>query len=294
VSAALPEGWEAHAHPSPNRSGAVEVAAPPSVLPLSPVRAASEVAVVLGISRHKAQQVVRAFEAFVSQPVEAQLRKMRGRHLALRNPMIYTARGTSDTQEWIDRVLADKQTSAIECHLGTWQEEVARIVSGGIKPGSGVDLQVDRGNDVALYAMQSAPNTKNAAGSKHDLDELKKSAAVLRAQRRHVECFVAVLSGRHLTAPHSREPGIVVLASDDFWSRVSEVPDFRERLLAATLVLARLMTEQSEGEVTRIGREATALFDDGTGHLRISALANPPRRQPPWENGIQLELISPN
>jgi hypothetical protein len=100
-----------------------------------------------------------------------------------------------------------------------------------------------------------------------------------------------VLWGRHKTAPHSREPGIVVLASDDFWNRVSGVSGFRERLLTATLVLSRLMNEQSGAELERIRREATVLFDDGTGKLKIDVLANPPRRQRRWENGIQLELI---
>jgi hypothetical protein len=263
---------------------------PADVVPLAPARAMVEVGAVLGVSRERAQEIVDSFQEFVSRPVEAQLKKLRGRQLALRNPMIYTARGTTDTQEWITRVLADKQTSAIECHLGTWQEEVARIVSGGFKPSAAVDLQVENGRDIALYAIQSAPNTKNAAGSKHDLDGLKSCAAILRNQRRHVECFVAVLFGRYKTAVHGREPGVIVLASDDFWSRLSGVADFRERLLLATLVLSRLMTEQSEAQLERIRREATVLFDDGTGKFKVAALANPPRRQPRWENGIQLEL----
>ena len=37
-------------------------------------------------------------------------------------------RGT-DREEWADQVLADKETSAIEAHIGTFLEEVARIGS---------------------------------------------------------------------------------------------------------------------------------------------------------------------
>jgi hypothetical protein len=59
-----------------------------------------------------------------------------------------------------------------------------------------------------------------------------------------------------------------VLASDDFWNRVSGVSGFRERLLTATLVLSRLMNEQSGAELERIRREATVLFDDGTPQPR--------------------------
>jgi hypothetical protein len=160
----------------------------------------AELEVMLGLSRAKTEAVVAAFEEFVVQPMQARLERLKGRDLAKRNPMIYTVRGATSTEEWIDWVLQDKETSAIEGLLGTWQEEVARIVSGGIKPASGVDLQVDDVETVELFAIQTAPNTKNAGGSRHDLDALKRTAAVLRAQRRHVRCYVAVLCGRSKTA----------------------------------------------------------------------------------------------
>ena len=80
--------------------------------------------------------------------------------------MIYTARGATTVGEWVDRRLEDSETSAIEGHLGTWQEEVSRIVSGGVKPGSGVDLQSTRFGVEELYAIQSAPNTKSAGGTR--------------------------------------------------------------------------------------------------------------------------------
>jgi len=94
--------------------------------------------------------------------------------------MIYTARGVTSVEDWVDGVLADKETSAIEGHLGTWMEEVARIVSGGFKPGSGVDLQRDRPDDpqtVELYAIQSAPSTKNAGSRRSDVNALRTAAA---------------------------------------------------------------------------------------------------------------------
>jgi hypothetical protein len=87
--------------------------------------------------------------------------------------MIYTARGTRTVEDWAERVLADKETSAIEAHLGTFLEEVARIVSGGIKPGSGVDLQLeDQEGVVHLYAIQVSSNTKNSGGRKADVEAL--------------------------------------------------------------------------------------------------------------------------
>ena len=79
--------------------------------------------------------------------------------------MIYTVRGTDTVDEWVRRTLDDWETSAIEGHLGTWMEEVARIVSGGVKPGSGVDLQIDRPEDppvTELYAGYRLRQTRRA------------------------------------------------------------------------------------------------------------------------------------
>jgi hypothetical protein len=107
-----------------------------------------------------------------------------------------------DDRRSVDQsVLEDRETSAIESHLGTWQEEVARIVSAGFKPGSGVDLQLDRGGVVELYAIQSAPNTKSAGGRRSDVDALRRAAGAIRASKRRVELYIAVLSGRRVTRP---------------------------------------------------------------------------------------------
>jgi len=246
--------------------------------PISRVRVVAEIEMVLGIETEHAQQIVEAFDVFVAAPLEQNLKRLNGRQLAGRNPMIYTARGTTSVEEWIDHVLADKETSAIEAHLGTFQEEVARIVSGGIKPASGVDLQVE-GDDgiVRLYAIQASPNTKNSGGRKADVDALKRAAKPLRAHRRIVEMYVAVLSGRNKTSELRSEPEIQVLASDDFWRSVSGIADFRARLLRASMILAELIRERSADEVARIRAEAILLYDDGGGGLDLGALANPPK-----------------
>jgi hypothetical protein len=68
-----------------------------------------------------------------------------------------------------------------------------------------------------------------------------------------------------------------VLASDDFWYRVSGIPDFCTRFLEASLVLAELVRERSADDIARIKREALELYDDGTGNLRLDALAKPPK-----------------
>jgi hypothetical protein len=234
--------------------------------------------VVLGIPRNQCDLVVRAFDDFVASPLRENLKKLTGRDLAKRNPMIYTTRGVTTVSDWVDRVLADKETSAIEAHLGTWQEEVARIVSGGIKPGSGVDLQIDREDGVVeLYAIQGSHNTKNAGGRRHDVEALKRAARPLRASKRTVELKIGVLSGRDKTAAMRSEPDIEVMASDEFWAHVSGIADFRARLLRTSIVLASLVKSRAATEVLRIKGEAMLLFGDAAGGIDLEALANPPR-----------------
>ena len=234
---------------------------------------------VLAVTWDQAEKITKAFDDFVAQPQEANLRRLTAHDLAARNPMIYTARGTRTVEEWVDRVLMDKETSAIEGQLGTWQEEVAGIVSGGIKPGNGVDLQLEAADGVIhLYAIQTSSNTKNSGGRKTDVASLKRAARPLRASKRFVEMNIAVLRGRAKTGAMPSEPDITVVGSDDFWGRVSGIPDFRVRLLKVSMILSPLVRKRAADEVTRIKAEALALFSDADGGLKLDALADPPKR----------------
>jgi Type II restriction endonuclease EcoO109I len=250
------------------------------VPPLSNAAAAlvPQVAATLGISVTTTKEIVAAFERHVAEPLRENLAGLDAYKLAKRNPMIYTARGATTVNQWVDRRLDDWETSAIEGHLGTWQEEVARIVSGGVKPGSGVDLQLTRSGTEELYAIQSAPNTKSAGGRRSDVDALRASAAALRASKRPVEMFIAVLSGRRRSSPLKKDPNVIVLASDEFWQRVSGISDFRARLIQATALLSGLVTARAASEVARIRTQAHEVFGDASGNLDLAKLADPPAR----------------
>jgi hypothetical protein len=245
----------------------------------SRVQLVAAVQAELTVDAHKAEKIVQAFDDYLAKPLDANLKKLRGRDLAKRNPMIYTARGVAAVDEWVKRVLEDKETSAIEAHIGTWQEEVARIVSGGFKPGSGVDLQRDQPGSpsvVELSAIQSAPNTKSAGGRRSDIEGLRKAAGAIRASKRQVEMNIAVLAGRTKTATLPADPSITILASDHFWEKVSGIADFRARLIRVTHTLSPLVKARAAGEVARIGAEAKELFGDSQGRLKLDALADPP------------------
>lgn len=237
----------------------------------------------MGVAEDTAGRIVEAFETHVAKPLVQNLAKKKGRDLAKRNPAIYTARGVTTVDEWVSRWLDDWETSAIEGHIGTWMEEVARIVSGGVKPGGGADLQIEREGTpptTELYAIQTAGNTKPAGGRKADVDALRRGAAPLRAARRIVEMYIAVLHGRAKTAPYGADPNITILASDEFWARISGITDFRARLLRASTTLSSLIDRRAEAEVARIRDEAHAVFGNTDGSMNMDAVVNPPSAKP--------------
>jgi Type II restriction endonuclease EcoO109I len=228
----------------------------------------------LGVSQRLADDVVEAFVNHVARPFEESLSKLHGRDLAARNPFVYAALGTRNVNDWVDRVLRDKETSAVEGYVGTWMEEVSRITSGGFKPGSGVDLQLDRpGNVIELYAIQSTNNTKNSGGTKRDIQALEAAARPLRTARRHVDLYVGYLFGRKKTADSG---GVTRLSSDDFWKKVTRVDGFLPKLLSASNDLSILMTQAKQGDVNRIRTEAVAMFADPNRDLRLDVVLNPP------------------
>jgi hypothetical protein len=142
-----------------------------------------------------------------------------------------------------------------------------------------VDLQLDQAGVVELYAIQSAPNTKSSGGRRSDVNALRAGAAAIRASKRPVEMFIAVLSGRRKSQPLTQDPNVIVLASDEFWERVSGISDFRARLLKASAILSGLIVARASSEVARIRAEAHAVFGDASGNLDLAKLADPPARR---------------
>ncbi len=170
--------------------------------------------------------------AIRGEPSEAE-----GRDLARRNPFIYSVRGIETLDEWVDHVLADNETSAIEGHIGTFLEQVARIVSDGIKPGNGVDLQlVDETGTAHLFAIRRRTR-RTPVHVDLTSSPFKRAARPLRANRQRVTLNVAILQGQAKTRPDGSDQAVTVLSSDDFWHRVSGIPDFGRRLLRASTLL---------------------------------------------------------
>jgi len=99
---------------------------------------------------------------------------------------------------------------------------------------------------------------------------------------------IAILAGQAKTRELASDPDITVLASDDFWHRISGIPDFRARLLRASTILAWLVKSRAADEIERIKSEASELFGGRDGRLDLDAVATLAARrdQPALADGL--------
>jgi len=240
----------------------------------------TKVAALLDVDEEKARKIVEAFDAQIARPVESKFAELQPHDLLKRNPYFYGVLGVTSVEDWIDRALADLETSALESHVGRWLEDVARIVSGGFKPGSGVDVQREIGDDaVELYSLQMAANTKSSGGSQAEINNLRQAAAPLRTHGgKRVTTIVGVMYGRKSSRPSRADPNILKPSSEELWERLTGQKGFLPRLLAVARLLSVLVGARARDEAERLKIEAARLFAADDGTLDLGKLIEPPPR----------------
>jgi Type II restriction endonuclease EcoO109I len=207
--------------------------------------------------------------------------------------------GVTSVEDWIDRALADLETSALESHVGRWLEDVARIVSEGFKPGSGVDVQREIGDDVVeLYSLQMAANTKSSGGSQAEINNIRQAAAPLRTHgRMRVTTIVGVMYGRKSSRPSEADPNILKPSSEELWERLTGQKGFLPRLLAVARLLSVLVGARARDEAERLKIEAARLFAAEEGMLDLGSSSSLLRgrvvERPRRTGRIQLVVATP-
>lgn len=219
----------------------------------------------LGIDQGGAERIASKFDEFVAAPLRKKFSGLGARDVAKRNPFAYASLGAVDVYDWAGRVIDDMLVASTETLIGNWMEEVAIVVSGGIKPAGGADLQLERDGVTHLYAVQMTYNTKNSSGRQGDIARLHESARILRAQRRAVELYVGFCFGRVRTT--RRKDGIISLATRDFWNQIAGDPEFAARVLHACTILAPLYSSQAPEHREQILQDVSAAFGDGRGGI---------------------------
>jgi Type II restriction endonuclease EcoO109I len=239
----------------------------------------AKIAALLKVDDDKARKIVESFDAHVARPVEKKFAELQPHDLTKRNPYFYAVLGITSVEDWVDRALADRETSALEGHVGTWLEDVARIMSGGFKPASGVDVQRDvDDNTVELYSLQMAGNTKNRGGSQQEIANLRQAAAALRAHQKRVTTIVGVMHGRKSSASPKAAPDVLKPSSKELWEMLTGQQDFLPRLAAAARLLSVLVSARAHDEAERLKLDAVRTFAAEDGTLDLGKLIEPPPR----------------
>lgn len=239
-----------------------------------------KVAALLQVDDDTARKIVEAFDTQIARPVEKKFAGLQPHDLTKRNPYFYAVLGVTSVEDWVDRALADLETSALESHVGKWLEDVARIMSGGFKPGSGVDVQRQIDDDtVELYSLQMAGNTKSSGGSQQEITNLRQAAAPLRTHGgMRVTTIVGVMFGRKSSRPPKADANILKPSSNELWEMLTGQKGFLPRLLAVARLLSVLVSARAHDEAERLKIDAVRTFAAGDGTLDLGKLIEPPSR----------------
>ncbi len=223
---------------------------------------AREIARITTLDHDRARRIVDEFERTVSKPVLERLAGLRMKAIIrYKNPYLYRASGIETCEDIVRRAFQDYVSASLEGDFGKFFESVARIVSGGVKPGLGgeVDLDIRSGEVATLYAIKSGPKGFNSSSFAKARDDLNSAERRLRQDNVRTEKKVAFAYGRKKT---SFKDGIERLASKDFWASVSGRDDFYRCLLSICAVLAPLYQADIEAPYQRLLDEAHELFCD--------------------------------
>lgn len=226
------------------------------------------VADILGIAKEKAELIVLAFTEEFVEPLAVKLRSLSIKKIiATKNPYLYRSSGITSCEDLVDRAFSDYVSSSVETYYGSFFEAIARIVSGGVKPATGgeIDLDIRRhATKIAeLYAIKSGPKGFNSSSMKRAIEELNSAARRLRQDGWRTDKFIIAAYGRKTRGKPRGD--IEVLSSKEFWERISNDPDFYTKLLAACAQLSPLYNANLDLEEPRemLMGEAYDLFCDG-------------------------------
>ena len=218
---------------------------------------------IISLGMERSFKVVEEFEATFTKPITEKLSKLKMRDIVKRkNPYLYRASGVSTCEEFVSRAFTEYTSTIGENYFGSFFESVARIVSGGVKPASGgeIDLDVRRGNDAYLYTIKSGPGGYNSSIEAKARLDLGHAEQRLRQDRVTTHKKMAYAYGRQKT---SFKDGIEKLASKDFWYELSDDGEFYIKLLDVCAELMPLFKADANAPYQLLLNEAHELFCEG-------------------------------
>ena len=218
---------------------------------------------IISVGIERSLKVVEEFEVTFTTPIIEKLSNLKMREIVRRkNPYLYRASGVSTCEELVNRAFTEYTSTLGENYFGSFFESVARIISGGVKPASGgeIDLDVRRDNDAYLYTIKSGPGGYNSSIEAKARLDLGHAEQRLRQDRVTTYKKMAYAYGRRKT---SFKDGIEKLASKDFWHELSGDEEFYLKLLDVCAELTPLFEADTNAPYQMLLNEAHELFCEG-------------------------------
>ena len=210
-----------------------------------------------------ALQIIGEFEVTFVQPMADRLSNLTMREIIKRkNPYLYMASGISTCEEMTRRAFNEQMATIEGNYFGYFFEGIAKLMSGGIKPAGGgqIDLEIRKGNEAYVYAIKSGPGAFNSSSERAAIQDLESAERRLRQDRITTHKKIGFAYGRKRT---SLKSGVEKLASKRFWEELSGDSMFYIKLLDISAALAPLYQSDLEDPYQRLLNEAYELFCDG-------------------------------
>lgn len=220
-----------------------------------------QVARITGLDEARAKRLVDEFELTFARPFALKLLGLKMRAIIRnKNPYLYRASGLRTCEDLVRRAFQDYVSASVEGYFGPFFESVARVVSGGVKPvgGGEVDLDVRVGDTARLYAIKSGSKGFNSSSYDKARRDLESAERRLWQDRVRVVKKIAFAYGKR--GKTELKGGIEHLSSKDFWAELSGDERFYAKLLEVCAFLAPLYTADMEAPFANLLREAHDLF----------------------------------
>lgn len=224
---------------------------------------ASRIDAIIGIGIKRSLVIIDEFEITFTKPITEKLSNLKMRDIIKRkNPYLYRASGISTCEELVKRAFTEYTSTIGENYFGSFFESVARIVSGGVKPASGgeIDLDIRRGNEAFLYTIKSGPGGYNSSIEAKARQDLAHAEQRLRQDRVTTHKTMAYAYGRRRS---SFKDGVEKLASKVFWAQLSGDSAFYIKFLDVCAELMPLFEADTTAPYELLLNEAHELFCEG-------------------------------
>jgi hypothetical protein len=224
---------------------------------------ANTIASVSDLTIDQSRRLVDEFETVFAKPFADRLAALRFiKIVRSKNPYLYRASGIRTCEDLVRRVLQDFVSASVEGDFGKFFESVGRVVSGGVKPvgGGEVDLDIRDGDIARLYAIKSGPKGFNSSSFDKAVRDLNSAERRLRQDRVRTEKKLAFAYGRRKS---SFDEGIERLSSKQFWAEISGDANFYKKLMQICAALAPLYYADMQAPYEGLLGEARELFCDG-------------------------------